>query len=87
MAVIHFMLILYLHGRLWVMLNGSKFDATRSSTPGGIFGGQVDDRPRGNVQAINRVKGRMSNDFLERLAIAEERLQCHYVMGSDPLGK
>jgi len=56
-------------GRLY---NGSKFDATRSSTPGGIFGGESNE-PKRDMSAINRVKARSSHtDFLDRLAIAEE---------------
>ena len=54
-----------------------RFDPNRSSVSGGIFGGQAEamqNVPRGNVAAINRVKGRATQgDFLQRLALAEAR--------------
>ena len=52
-----------------------KFDPMKSSVPGGIFGGEVDERPRGNVAAIQRVKALPTggSDFLSRLEAAEQR--------------
>lgn len=52
-----------------------RFDPLSSSVSGGIFGGQADERPRGNYEAVQRVKALPTGggDFLDRLAMAEAR--------------
>ena len=54
-----------------------RFDPLSSSVPGGVFAGEPQEnvRPRGNVEAIQRVKALPTGggDFLDRLALAEAR--------------
>ena len=54
-----------------------RFDPLSSSVPGGVFGGAPQENmlPRGNVEAIQRVKALPTGggDFLDRLALAEAR--------------
>ena len=57
-------------------MDRGRFDPMKSSVQGGIFAGDVpDERPRGNVNAIQRVKSLPTGggDFLDRLAAAESR--------------
>jgi len=52
-----------------------RYDPLSSSLSGGLFAPPVDERPRGNVDAVQRVKSRPTGggDFLDRLSAAEGR--------------
>lgn len=63
-----------------------RFDPLSSSVAGGIFGGEAEPRPRGNVAAVQRVKALPTGggDFLDRLALAEARDDKQYAAGARP---